>query len=86
MTPSLAAPLAPFADALQVPQQPVTLRWRNHLDEALSVVVTTAPNAANASDVPVHPVPGLSGGMPDKNAAVLAAHTVVIEGGDGYGR
>jgi FtsP/CotA-like multicopper oxidase with cupredoxin domain len=101
MTQTLAAPLAPFADALPVPRrlvaaeqngrlsvpiragahrfhrdlpesviwgydgtvpgptieaergQPVTVRWRNELDGALPVVVTTAPVAADTSGVPV---------------------------------
>src|SRR6201993_5543163 len=125
MTSTLTAPLAPFADALPVPQrlvaaeqdgelsvpiragghrfhrdlpesaiwgydgtvraptieaergQPVTVEWRNELDGALPVVVTTAPTAADASGVPVQCVPGLSGGVPDQNAAALAGHTVV---------
>jgi o-aminophenol oxidase len=123
MTPTLAAPLAPFADALPVPRrlvaarpdgrlsvpiragahsfhrdlpesaiwgydgtvpgptieaergQPVTVRWRNELDGALPVVVTTAPVAADTSGVPVQCVPGLNGGTPDQNAAALAGHT-----------
>ncbi len=130
MTSTLAAPLAPFADALPVPQrlvatqqngrlsvpiragghrfhrdlpesaiwgydgmvpgptieaergQPVTVAWRNELDRALPVVVTTAPEATDTSGVPVQCVPGLSGGTPDQNAAALAGHTVVhLHGG-----
>src|SRR5690349_17109630 len=130
MTPTLAAPLAPFADALPVPQrlvaarqngrlsvpirvgahrfhrdlpesaiwgydgtvpgptieaergQPVTVEWRNELDGALPVVVTTAPTATDANGVPVQCAPGLSGGTPDQNAAALAGHTVVhLHGG-----
>ena len=125
MTPTLTAPLAPFADALPIPErlvaaqqngrltvpiragehrfhrdlpesaiwgydgtvpgptieaeagQPVTVQWRNELDGALPVVVTTAPEAADTSGVPVQCVPGLSGGTPDQNAAALAGHTVV---------
>ncbi len=99
MTPMLAAPLTPFADALPMPQrlvavrqdgrlsvriragahrfhrdlpesaiwgydgtvpgpaieaergQPVTVQWRNELDGALPVVVTTtAPKATDTSD------------------------------------
>ena len=57
--------------------QPVTVEWRNELDGALPVVVTTAPEAADASGVPVQCVPGLSGGTPDQHAAALAGHTVV---------
>jgi FtsP/CotA-like multicopper oxidase with cupredoxin domain len=57
--------------------QPVTVAWRNELDRALPVVVTTAPEAADARGVPVQCVPGLSGGTPDQNAAALAGHTVV---------
>ena|SRR5690348_4036315 len=101
MSPTLAAPLTPFADALPVPQRlvaarhdgrlsvpiragahrfhrdlpesaiwgyggtvpgptieaerghPITVVWRNELDSALPVVVTTAPAAADASGVPV---------------------------------
>jgi FtsP/CotA-like multicopper oxidase with cupredoxin domain len=100
MTATLAVPLAPFADALPVPQrlvaarqngrlsvpiragahrfhrdlpesavwgydgtvpgptieaergQPVTVQWRNELDGALPVAVTTAPVAADTSGVP----------------------------------
>ena len=130
MSPTLAAPLTPFADALPVPQRlvaarhdgrlsvpiragahrfhrdlpesaiwgyggtvpgptieaerghPITVVWRNELDSALPVVVTTAPAAADASGVPVQCVPGLSGGTPDQNAAALAGHTVVhLHGG-----
>lgn len=128
--PNLAAPLAPFVDALPVPQrlvaarqngslsvpiragvhrfhrdlpesaiwgydgrvpgptieaergQPVTVQWRNELDSALPVAVTTAPKATDTSGVPVQCVPGLSGGTPDQNAAALAGHTVVhLHGG-----
>src|SRR5580700_3778266 len=62
--------------------QPVTVRWRNELDGALPVVVTTAPVAADASGVPVQCVPGLSGGTPDQDAAALAGYTVVhLHGG-----
>jgi FtsP/CotA-like multicopper oxidase with cupredoxin domain len=130
MSPTLAAPLAPFADALPVPQrlvaarrngrlsvpiragahrfhrdlpesaiwgyggsvpgptieaeagQPVTVAWRNELAGALPVVVTTAPEVADASGVPVQCVPGLSGGTPDRDAAALAGHMVVhLHGG-----
>ena len=130
MTTPLAVPLAPFADALPVPQrlvaarqngrlsvpiragshrfhrdlpesavwgyggtvpgptievepgEPVTVVWRNELDGALPVVVTTAPEAADASGLPVQCVPGLSGGTPDRNAAALAGYTVVhLHGG-----
>src|SRR6266566_1552830 len=130
MIPTLGVPLAPFADALPVPQrlvaarrngrlsvpiragahrfhrdlpesaiwgydgtvpgptieaergQPVTVQWRNELDGALPVVVTTAPEVADASGVPAQCVPGLSGGTPDRNAAALAGHTVVhLHGG-----
>src|SRR2546430_1077744 len=130
MIPTLGVPLAPFADALPVPQrlvaarrngrlsvpiragahrfhrdlpesavwgyggmvpgptieaergQPVTVQWRNELDGALPVAVTTAPQAADASGVPVQCVPGLSGGTPDEQAAALAGHTVVhLHGG-----
>src|ERR1700761_2529859 len=62
--------------------QPVTVQWRNELDGALPVVVTTAPKAADASGVPVQCVPGLSGGTPDRNAAALSGYTVVhLHGG-----
>jgi len=62
--------------------QPVTVQWRNELDGALPVVVTTAPVAAATSGVPVQCVPGLSGGTPDQNAAALSGYTVVhLHGG-----
>jgi len=62
--------------------QPVAVQWRNELDGALPVVVTTAPTATDARGVPVQCVPGLSGGAPDQNAAALAGHTVVhLHGG-----
>ena len=127
---TLTAPLAPFADALPVPErlvaahqngrltvpiragthcyhrdlpdsaiwgyagtvpgptieaergQPVTVQWRNELDSALPLVLTTAPRATDSSGVPVQCVPGLSGGTPDQWAAALAGHTVVhLHGG-----
>ena len=62
--------------------QPVTVQWRNELDGALPVAVTTAPGTTDTSGVPVQCVPGLSGGAPDQNAAALAGHTVVhLHGG-----
>src|SRR6478672_10567421 len=57
--------------------QPVTVEWRNELDGPLPVVVTIAPEAADADGVPVQCVPGLSGGAPDTRAGALAGHTVV---------
>src|SRR6476659_5529354 len=130
MTPPLAAPLAPFADALPVPQrlvaarqngrlsvplragshrfhrdlpesaiwgydgtvpgptieaergQPVTVQWRNELDGALPISVTVAPEATDADGVPVQCLPGLSGGVPDRDAAGLTGQTVVhLHGG-----
>src|ERR1700745_3688220 len=62
--------------------QPVTVQWRNELDVAPPVVVTTAPEATDASGGPAQCVPGLSGGTPDRHAAALAGHTVVhLHGG-----
>jgi spore coat protein A len=123
MTQTLATPLAPFTDALPVPQrlvaarqngglsvpiragahrfhrdlpesaiwgydgtvpgptieaergQPVTVEWRNELDGALPVVVTTAPKATDTSGVPVQCVPGLSGGTPDKSGRIGRSHS-----------
>src|SRR6185312_16306166 len=49
--------------------QPVVVQWRNQLDGTLPVVVTTAPEAADTSGVPVQCVPGLSGGTPGQDAA-----------------
>ena len=61
---------------------PIPGDLRQALDCALPVVVTTAPEATDASGVPVQCVPGLSGGTPDHNAAALAGHTVVhLHGG-----
>jgi len=57
--------------------EPVTVQWRNELDSPLPVIVTTAPAAADASGVSVQCMPGLSGGLPDQDAAALAGHTVV---------
>jgi FtsP/CotA-like multicopper oxidase with cupredoxin domain len=62
--------------------QPVTVEWRNELDGPLPVVVTVAPEAADARGVPVQCVPGLSGGTPDRNALALVGQTVVhLHGG-----
>jgi FtsP/CotA-like multicopper oxidase with cupredoxin domain len=62
--------------------QPVTVEWRNELDEPLPVVVTIAPQATDADGVPAQCVPGLSGGEPDLNAARLTGYTVVhLHGG-----
>src|SRR5437660_6938195 len=62
--------------------QPVAVEWRNELEGALPVVVTTAPEHADADGVPVQCLPGLSGGSPDERAAALTGHTVVhLHGG-----
>src|SRR5882757_6502112 len=62
--------------------QPVTVEWRNELDGPLPVVVTVAPQAADADGVPVQCVPGLSGGTADRDAPALAGDTVVhLHGG-----
>jgi FtsP/CotA-like multicopper oxidase with cupredoxin domain len=62
--------------------QPVTVEWRNELDEPLPVVVTIAPQATDADGVPAQCVPGLSGAEPDLNAARLTGYTVVhLHGG-----
>jgi len=62
--------------------QPVTVEWRNELDGTLPVLVTIAPEAADADGVPVQCMPGLSGGTSDEQAAALAGHTVVhLHGG-----
>ena len=81
--PDRAADGDPVRDVHQAERgQPATVEWRNELDGAFPVVVTTAPAATDASGVPVQCVPGLSGGMPDQNAAALAGHTVVhLHGG-----
>jgi spore coat protein A len=62
--------------------QPVTVEWRNGLEGPLPVVVTIAPAPADDDGVPVQCVPGLSGGVPDQNAAALTGHSVVhLHGG-----
>jgi FtsP/CotA-like multicopper oxidase with cupredoxin domain len=62
--------------------RPVTVEWRNELEGPLPVLVTIAPEAADADGVPVQCVPGLSGGAPDQQTAALAGHTVVhLHGG-----
>jgi FtsP/CotA-like multicopper oxidase with cupredoxin domain len=60
----------------------VTVEWRNELDGPLPVVVTVAPEAADADGVPVQCIPGLSGGTPDGSALALTGQTVVhLHGG-----
>ncbi|MFL5841480.1 MAG: multicopper oxidase family protein [Thermoleophilaceae bacterium] len=62
--------------------QPVTVEWLNELEGAPPLLVTVAPEAADADGVPVQCVPGLSGGAPDPNVSALAGHTVVhLHGG-----
>jgi spore coat protein A len=62
--------------------RPVTVEWRNELDEPLPVVVTIAPQATDDEGVPVQCLPGLSDGVPDPDAAALTGHTVVhLHGG-----
>jgi spore coat protein A len=61
---------------------PVTVEWRDELSGQLPIVVTRAPEHADANGVPVQCVPGLSGGTPDLNAAALSGHAVVhLHGG-----
>jgi FtsP/CotA-like multicopper oxidase with cupredoxin domain len=62
--------------------QPVTVEWRNEIEGPLPIVVTVAPENANADGVPVQCLPGLSGGTPNPHAAALPGHTVVhLHGG-----
>ena len=57
--------------------RPVTVEWHDELSGQLPVVVTTAPQYAGATGVPVQVVPGRSGGTPDARAAALSGHAVV---------
>ena len=60
----------------------VTVEWLNELSGPLPVTNTLAPDSADADGVPVQCVPGLSGGVPDENAAALTGQTVVhLHGG-----
>ena len=62
--------------------QPVTVEWRNELAGPFPVSDTMAPQPADADDVPVPCLPGLSGGVPDPHAAALTGQTVVhLHGG-----
>jgi FtsP/CotA-like multicopper oxidase with cupredoxin domain len=61
---------------------PVTVEWQNELEGPLPVVVTRAPTHADARDVPVQCVPGLSSGTADRNTPALTGHAVVhLHGG-----
>ena len=60
----------------------VTVEWLNELSGPLPVTDTLAPESADADGVPVQCLPGLSGGVPDENAAALTGQTVVhLHGG-----
>jgi spore coat protein A len=61
---------------------PVRVEWINELDGTLPVAVTVAPTEVTTEGVPVQCLPGLSGGLPDANAAALSGFTVVhLHGG-----
>ena len=61
---------------------PVAVEWRNELKGPLPVVVTSAPQHADASGVPVQCVPGLSGGTADPKTAAFSGHAIVhLHGG-----
>ena len=62
--------------------QAVTVEWRNEIATPFPVVVTRAPQSSTPDGIPIQCVPGLSGGIPDANAAALAGHAVVhLHGG-----
>src|SRR6266545_4124300 len=61
---------------------PVRVDWRNELEGKLPVAVTLAPTATDRNGIPVQCLPGLSGGVPDANAASLPGFAVVhLHGG-----
>ena len=60
----------------------VTVEWLNELSGPLPVTDTLAPENADADGVPVQCLPGLSGGVPNRDAAALSGQTVVhLHGG-----
>jgi spore coat protein A len=62
--------------------QPVRVEWINELEGTLPVVVTLAPSETDGDGVPVQCLPGLSGGVPNQDAASLPGFTVVhLHGG-----
>jgi len=61
---------------------PVRVEWRNELEGTLPVTVTLAPAETGPDGVPVQCLPGLSGGVPDADAASLPGFAVVhLHGG-----
>src|SRR6266496_3171526 len=61
---------------------PVRVEWRNELEGTLPVTVTLAPAETGPDGVPVQCLPGLSGGVPDADAASLPGLSVVhLHGG-----
>src|SRR6266536_2510505 len=61
---------------------PVRVEWRNELAGTLPVTVTLAPTETDGDGVPVQCLPGLSGGVPDADAASLPGLSVVhLHGG-----
>ncbi|HEV2924514.1 MAG TPA: multicopper oxidase domain-containing protein [Solirubrobacteraceae bacterium] len=61
---------------------PVRVEWINALEGTLPVVDTLAPTEAGSDGVPVQCVPGLSGGAPNEDAALLEGFAVVhLHGG-----
>ena len=62
--------------------EPVRVEWINDIEGTLPIVVTVAPTETGAGGVPVQCVPGLSGGVPNPDAAALPGFTVVhLHGG-----
>jgi spore coat protein A len=60
----------------------VTVEWLNELSGPLPVTDTLAPESRDDDGVPVQCLPGLSGGVPDENAAALTGQSVVhLHGG-----
>jgi FtsP/CotA-like multicopper oxidase with cupredoxin domain len=60
----------------------VSVEWLNELSGPLPVTDTVAPESADAEGVPVQCLPGLSGGVPNQDAAALSGQTVVhLHGG-----
>jgi len=56
---------------------PVRVHWRNQIDQPYPVASTLAPIETDGDGIPVQCLPGLSGGVPEPNAAALSGYTVV---------
>src|SRR5439155_10756788 len=61
---------------------PVRVEWIDQIEGTLPIAVTVAPAETDSDGVPVQCLPGMSGGLPDADAASLPGYTVVhLHGG-----